>query len=75
MKDYWFGEWIEYNSEGEKVDAEFYLWLWEKFTLKKLKNLKLIEEQWIDRDESYGLPITTLAVKLHMKGEMKANFA
>lgn len=70
MKDYWFGEWVEYTCEDNKIDAERYLCLWRKFTLRKLKDLELIEEQWIDRDKSYQLPMTTLGIKLQMRGEM-----
>lgn len=74
MKDYWFGEWVSYENDIEKQEAKIYLNLWKKFILKKLKNLELIEEQWIDRDESYKLSITTLGLKLQMLGEKSDTF-
>lgn len=74
MKDYWFGEWVEYRDEEDKIDAKNYLHLWKKFILRKLKNLELIEERWVDRNKSFSTSITTLGLKLYLKGEKLENF-
>jgi hypothetical protein len=58
MKEHFYGEWVRYDNEEEKIEAEQYLKLWKKFFLKKLpEEMEFVEDHLIDR------PIGTLMMK------------
>jgi hypothetical protein len=76
MSEYFFGEWAEYKSEEEKIEARQYLNLWKKFFMRKNPNLEFVNAQIIDRKNISpvslggflpGEPISTLAIKICMK--------
>ena len=75
-----YGEWVFYENEDEKLLAMEYLKLWRIFTLKKLKGLKQFgDEEIIDRQKikpcsllgelNEGSIINTLAIKIQMVSE------
>jgi hypothetical protein len=50
----YFGEWVPYERDYEKVEAETYLNLWKKIMIRKIANqqisqLEFIEDMLIDR--------------------------
>jgi|TARA_R110000822_G_scaffold125342_3_gene260013 hypothetical protein len=82
MSEHFFGEWVEYRSEEEKIEAKQYLDLWKKFFMRKIPDLEFVNEQIIDRKNIapislggllLGEPISTLAIKICMKGEKLDN--
>ncbi len=85
MKDneeHYFGEWVEYRNEEEKIEARQYLELWKKFFMRKVPDMEFVEEQIVDRvnihpinitGTYFGEPKSTLALKICMKGKKPKN--
>lgn len=78
MNSHFFGEWVEYTNEEEKLEAKVYLDYWIKFFVRKFTNMELGTIQWIDRPhiESFSVltfPKNTLGVKIEMKGSLPKN--
>lgn len=81
-KEHFFGEWVEYHNEEEKLQARQYLELWKKFFLRKIPNLEFVEEQFIDRTNIFPISLngymtgpsnSTLGLKICMKGKKPEN--
>lgn len=77
---HYFGEWVEYRNEEEKIEAKQYLELWKKFFIRKIPTLEFVEETFIDRPkyECWGGAVrnsvkATLGLKICMKGEKSDN--
>jgi hypothetical protein len=71
MDDFqYFGEWVEYRSEEERIEAKQYLDLWKKFFLRKVPDLEFVEEHFIDRENAL---IYTFGIKIAMKGKKPEN--
>lgn len=65
-------EWVTYDSEEEKKEAEIYLRSWIKFTFKKLKDYEIVgKPQFIERTECHSMDcinqVPTLGVKIEFK--------
>lgn len=75
----YFGEWVEYDDEEDKIAAHSYLQLWKRFFLKKVPSLEFVEDQIIDRFQverqsilgAIGPAKNTLGIKIRMKSENK----
>ncbi len=70
MKSHFFGEWVEYKNNEEKIEAEQYLQSWKKFFLRKVTDMNYSSEQIIDR--TYDKK-STLGIKIEMKGTLPEN--
>jgi hypothetical protein len=69
VKDHWFGEWVDYNDQIDKIRALIYLDLWKNFFLKKVECLELIDADIVDKPKSDTfLEKNTIGIKLHMRG-------
>lgn len=67
---HFFGEWVEYYNEKEKEQAKIYLEWWKKFFLRKVPGLKETnEEQWINKKDVFGKNVSTLGLKIKLKGK------
>jgi hypothetical protein len=68
----YYGKWISYVDEEERLEGQAYLKSWKKFDFRHRKDLKLIDEVCIehkDIPEVPGIiyrykPMNTLALKL-----------
>lgn len=67
MDKYFFKEWVFFDSEDEKKDAEKYLDLWKKFIIKKNQDLRFVDDQIIERDFSHLNSRKTLGIKIEME--------
>lgn len=72
-KDHYFGEWVEYQSEEEKLQAIDYLALWQKFFLRKIPELEYIENHLVCGPDCLGENKSTLGLKLRMRGKKPDN--
>lgn len=82
QKSYFFGEWVEYQNDEEKIEALEYLNLWVKFFQRKIPDMKMVNSpQIIDRPKvefTYAGAVrmckrSTLGVKIEMLGEKPEN--
>lgn len=71
-----FGEAAFYGSEQEKEEARKYLEFWKKNLLFKLRRdsyeVKIIDEQWIERDPMYVSALAdygTISLKLCLEAD------
>lgn len=70
-----FGIYVIYTNPQEKIEAAIYLDLWKKFFLIRNKNMKLISEKIIERENVYsenmtginGERVSTLGIKIETK--------
>lgn len=64
-----YGEWVEYRSEEEKIEAIQYLLLFVKYYVRKLDKAKLIDTKLVDRPVIPGTVISTIGVKFCVESE------
>jgi len=81
----WYGEWVFFDNDEEKKEAEEYLRLWKKFILKRLHPLVCVDTQIIEKKiEDYqsfnGKCVLepkgkyTLGIKIQMGKEMTEEY-
>lgn len=62
-----YAEWRYYDNKEQKQIAREYLEIWKEYICNKFKELKLVSEDWVDREDIFGKGVNTLALKLGMK--------
>lgn len=65
-----YGEWVFYEGEEERNEAETYLKLWAKFYPKKLNVKVLSTSDLIERQDIFGSGKTTLGIKIATVGNV-----
>lgn len=69
-EEHFFGEWVEYHDEEEKIRALRYLEDWKFFLLRKIPQLKFIEEIIIEKPKiPLSLEMNTIGIKIKTKGK------
>ncbi len=71
MESEFYSNWVFYNNDEEKKEAETYLILWKKFLLKKVSHLEQVgPDQLVDRLNLNDTGISTLGLKIELKNKV-----
>lgn len=64
-----YGNWRTYRDENTKQQAVEWLSEWKDYMVKRLEcvGIQLISDDWIDREQIWGLDCSTLGLKLGFK--------